>query len=55
MGNLDSGSDVCVIPAAMIDPGTIEPTNRNLLAANGTGIIVREEATVEVLIGSDHV
>jgi transposase InsO family protein len=52
---LDSGSDVSIIPSHMVNINNIRPTNRNLLAANGTGIALLGEADVMATIGDERV
>ena len=62
---LDSGSDVTLIPLAMVRNHTIIPTDERVLAANGTPIAITGETCIKLQVGrhcmkvkalvSDHV
>jgi len=49
---LDTGSEVCILPEAVVDPSHIKETRRILRAANGTAISTLGEATLPMSIGS---
>ena len=51
---LDTGSDVTLLPLAVVANTQCEPTTRRLLAANGTSIKVVGTATVAASAGSHH-
>jgi len=49
---LDTGSEVCILPEAMVDPWHIKETRHTLRAANGAAISTLGEATLPMSIGS---
>ena len=51
---LDTGSDVTLLPLAVVANTQREPTTRRLLAANGTSIKVVGTATVAASAGPHH-
>ena len=50
---VDSGADVCIVPTSYIDISHLETTDRRLLAANSTNIVIDGEIRLPVVIG-DH-
>ena len=48
---LDTGSEVCLFPASIVDPARIRKTKRTLKAANGTVIPILGEVDLPVNIG----
>jgi predicted aspartyl protease len=48
---VDTGCEVTLFPAELVDPEKINPTRRRVLAVNGTEIAVLGNATVTVMIG----
>ena len=51
---LDTGSDVCIIPASFVNLSHVRSTSRTLKAANGTSISTLGEITLPMEIGSFH-
>ena len=49
---LDSGADLCLIPANWIDATQLRPTTRNLSAVNNTQIVIHGEVDLVVAFGS---
>jgi predicted aspartyl protease len=48
---VDTGCEVTLFPAELVDPEKINPTRRRVLAVNGTEIAVLGNTTVTVMIG----
>ena len=50
---LDTGCELTVLPARLIDPKEVRPTSQKILAANGSDIPVLGVATVSAQVGSE--
>ena len=49
---LDSGADVSVIPTSYVNSSCLQPTDRNILVANSTRILIDGEVRLPVIIGN---
>ena len=51
---LDSGADVCIIPSQYVNVRHLQPTDRKLIAANSTQIVIDGEIRLSVTLGQQQ-